>query len=82
MSEIEYCNNIQNSCSNKFCETLNSEFESLKFSVNACLFKILYEKLESRSKLTTDDSRLIYLNHCEFFLLLLLKLNVYTIESI
>jgi len=67
MSEIEYCNDIQNSYLNKFCETLDSEFEGLKCSVSACLFKILYDKLESRTKITTDDSRLNdYPNHCKF----------------
>jgi len=76
MSEIEYCNDIQNSYTNKCCETLSSEFESLKLSVSACLFKILYNKLESRSKIITDDSRLNdYFNHCKSIWFLLLKLN-------
>ncbi|CAI6359702.1 unnamed protein product [Macrosiphum euphorbiae] len=63
MSEIEHCKGIQNSCPNNFCEVLNEELTALKCSVTACLYNILYNKLESRTKISTEDSRLIYPNH-------------------
>ncbi|KAL5237924.1 hypothetical protein ACI65C_005334 [Semiaphis heraclei] len=63
MSEIEHCKGIQNSCPNNFCEELNEELTALKRSVTACLYNILYNKLESRTKISTEDSRLIYPNH-------------------
>lgn len=65
MSEIEHCKGIQNSCPNNFCEELNEELTALKRSVTACLYNILYNKLESRTKISTEDSRLIYPNHCK-----------------
>jgi len=67
MSEIEYCKGVQiNNNSNNFCETLNNELTVLKCSVTACLYNILYHKLESRTKIMSEDSRLIYLSQCKF----------------
>lgn len=66
MSEIEYCKGIQNSCPNNYCEVLNEEMTTLKCSVTACLYNILYNKLESRTKINTEDSCLIYPNHCKY----------------
>lgn len=66
MSEIEYCKGIQNSCPNNVCEVLNDELAALKCSVTACLYNILYNKLESRTKINTEDSRLIYPNHRKY----------------
>ncbi|VVC24147.1 Uncharacterised domain KLRAQ/TTKRSYEDQ, C-terminal [Cinara cedri] len=60
MSEIEYCKDVQNNCSGGFCEIIDNEFTTLKSSVLDCLYNILYHKLESRTKINTDDSRLIY----------------------
>ncbi|XP_015368349.1 PREDICTED: uncharacterized protein LOC107164873, partial [Diuraphis noxia] len=67
MTEIEHCKGIQNSCPNNFCEELNEELTALKCSITACLYNILYNKLESRTKISTEDSRLvIYPNHRKY----------------
>lgn len=65
MSEIENCKNVQKNCPNSFCETLNNELTTLKCSITTCLYNLLYNKLESRTKVNTQDSRLIYPNHCK-----------------
>lgn len=63
MSEIENCKSVQKSCSINSCGVLN-ELTTLKYSITNCLYYILYNKLESRTKINTDDSRLIYFNDC------------------
>lgn len=68
MAEIEYCKGVQNSCSNSFCGTLNNELAALKYSVTACLYNILNSKLEARTKISVEDSRLIYPNHCKYYI--------------
>uniref|UniRef100_A0A2S2QUG3 Uncharacterized protein n=1 Tax=Sipha flava TaxID=143950 RepID=A0A2S2QUG3_9HEMI len=62
MSEIENCKSVQKSCSINSCGVLKNELTTLKYSITNCLHNILYNKLESRTKINTDDSRLIYLN--------------------
>lgn len=64
MSEIENCKGVQKSCPINSCGILNNELTNLKCSIANCLYNILYNKLESRTKINTEDSRLIYLNHC------------------
>jgi hypothetical protein len=66
MSEIEYCKGIQNSSPNNCCEVLNDEMTALKCSVTDCLYNILYNKLESRTKINTEDSCLTYPHHCKY----------------
>ncbi|XP_025207293.1 uncharacterized protein LOC112603087 [Melanaphis sacchari] len=63
MSEIEYCKGIHNSISNNFCEVINEELASLKCSVADCLYNILYNKLESRTKINAENSHLTYPQH-------------------
>jgi len=66
MSEIEYCKGLQNRSPNNFCEVLNDELTALKYSVTDCLYNMLYNKLESRTKMNTDDSSNTYLHHCKY----------------
>ncbi|KAE9525448.1 hypothetical protein AGLY_014248 [Aphis glycines] len=63
MSEIEYCKSLQNSSPNNLCEVLNDELTALKCSVTDCLYNMLYNKLESRTKINTEDSSNTYLHH-------------------
>lgn len=65
MSEIENCKGIKNyNCSNNFCE----ELATLKCSITSCLYNMLYNVLDSRTKINTKDSRLIYPNHCKYIM--------------
>lgn len=66
MAEIEHCKAVQNNSSNNECDALNNEVLTLKCSITACLYNLLYQKLESRTKINTDDSRLIYPSHCKY----------------
>lgn len=65
MSEIEYCKGVQNNSSDGLCKIINNEFTTLKLSILDCLCNILYHKLESRTKINTDDSRLMYPDLCK-----------------
>lgn len=73
MSEIEYCKSVQNNQSEGFCVIINNELTTLKSAVLDCLYNILYHKLESRTKINTDDSRLIYPDLCKYNIILNLK---------
>lgn len=66
MAEIEHCKAVQNNSSNNECDVLNNELLTLKCSITTCLYNLLYQKLESRTKINTEDSRLIFPNHCEY----------------
>lgn len=59
MSEIEHCKSFQNNCVTDSCTTLNNELTALKCSVSTCLYNILYQKLETRSKMNLEDTTLI-----------------------
>lgn len=66
MTEIEHCKVVKNSIPINPCEILNNELTTLKCSVSSCLYNMLYQKLESRTKINTEDSRLIFPTHCQY----------------
>lgn len=73
MTEIEHCEVVKNSIPNNLCELFNNELTTLKCSVNSCLYYMLYHKLESRTKINTEDSRLIFPIHCKYITIDIIK---------